>query len=180
MSNWPKAILDWVKLKPIYLFGITIVCFVVVGLPKAWREFLGYESIITPYRGWISLTGLICGVYGLVVCVAGLKLWFLKKWQNRQFEKNATKILTKLSQQEKIYLAKYLKNNASSLKFRMSNGVINGLEAKSILYRASQIASSGDIFPFNVQPWVLEAFGKDPDLKSHVLEFASAVSKKLV
>lgn len=172
MPNWLKAVLDWVKLKPAHLFGIAIVCFVVVGLPKSLQQFLGYKSIIDPYRGWISLTGLICGVYGLVISVVGLKRWILEKWRNWQFEKNAKKKLMKLHQQEKRYLAEYLKKDVSSLKFRLSNGVINGLVAKDVLYRASQIASSGDIFPFNIQPWVLNAIEQDDTLKSHILEHA--------
>ena len=88
-------------------------------------------------------------------------------WGEQLSDENATKKLMELPQQEKMYLAEYLKKDASSLKFCYSTGPINGLKAKGVVYLASNLSSSGDIFPYNIQPWVSEAIEKNTDLKNH-------------
>ncbi len=166
LENWLKVILDWVKLKPVFLFGVATTCLVVVGLPDQWRQYLGYDSLINPYRGWISLLGLTCGAYALAVAGGP---WLVKKWRMRRLTRNAVRTLMNLHPQEKTHLAKYIKGNACSLEFEVWDGVINGLLAKFVVYRGSQV-SNGDYFPFNLQPWVLKAFRKNPDLQRHMLE----------
>jgi len=172
MENWVKVVLDWIKLKPIYLIGAATTCLVVVGLPTQWRDYLGYDSLINPYRGWISLIGLSCGAYGLVMLALGRGPWLIKKWRMWRFTRNGAKKLMNLHPQEKTYLARYIKGGACSLEFEVWDGVINGLVAKWVVYRASEI-SNGDYFPFNLQPWVLKTIRKNPDLQRDILNHAS-------
>jgi hypothetical protein len=168
--DWPKLSLDWIKLKPRYLLGIAVTCLVVVGLPKPWREYLGYNEFVDPYKGWISLVGLVCGVYGVVMLIAGVKPLVVKKWKNWQFRIKAPAILRRLPPDEKAYVAKYIKKNVSSLTFMIGDGVINSLRKKNVVYQASNISVEDDEFAFNLRPWVVEALDKHPDLKVNILK----------
>ena len=69
--DWLKTVIGYLKLKPRYLFGLSVVCLVVVGLPKVLRVYLGYDELIQPYRRWISLLGVASGVYWFVMVAAG-------------------------------------------------------------------------------------------------------------
>ena len=166
IMDWPKLI-DWLKLKPKYLFGVAVTCLVVVGLPKEWRQYLGYDKIIDPYRGWISLIGIAFGVYGLIVLVSCIPAWVLEKWQEWLLKRNAPNILRKLAPDEKAYLAKYIKKDVSSLEFGINDGVICGLRAKNVVYLPSSAGYFSRI-AFNLQPWVLEAFDRHPELKDEI------------
>jgi hypothetical protein len=169
--DWLRTCLGWIKLKPRYLLGLAITCLTVVGLPKAWRQYLGYDGIINPYRGWISLVGLASGVYGLIVFMAGIPAWVFEKWKGWRFRQRAPTIVRKLSSQEKGYIANYIEKNASSLKFNIGDGVINGLVGKKVVYIGSSFSVDRGNLPFNLQPWVLEAFDKYPDLRDEILKY---------
>lgn len=168
--DWLKTVIGYLKLKPRYFFGLSVVCLVVVGLPKVWRVYLGYDELIQPYRGWISLLGVASGVYWFVMVVAGFPHWLLDKLQEWILWKKAKNNLCKLSPDEKGYIAKYIKGNASSHEFHLGDGIINGLEAKSVVYRAANISRHGSYFAFNLQPWVLKALNEYPDLKEDILK----------
>jgi len=173
MVDWPKNILNWIKLKPKYLMGIGITCLIVVGLPKSWREHLDYDDLINPYRSWVSLAGIVFCVYGSILLITDIKPWIKARWINWRFKKLAPKKLKGLANDEKMYMAEYIKNNASSLNFPISNGVINALQQKRIVYRGATFSVEDDVFPYNVQPWVLKALDKDPDIKSDIMKNAS-------
>ena len=168
--DWLKTFLGYLKLKPRYLFGLSVVCLVIVGLPKVCRVYLGYDELILPYRGWISLLGLALGVYWFVVVIAGFPHWVLVKLQEWILWKKAKNNLRKLSPDEKRCIATYIGRNVSSCEFHLGDGIINALEAKSVVYRAANISRHGSYFAFNLQPWVLKAFDEYPDLKEDILK----------
>lgn len=170
IGEFLKTFLSYLKLKPRYLFGVAIVCFTVVLLPKPCREYLGYDELIKSYRGWISLGGICAGLYGLTMLMADGLSWILGKCREWRLSRNAKNILIELSSDEKECLAKYVKQDVSSLDFNLGDGIINGLEEKHIVYRAADICTRGYYFAFNLRPWVLKAFKQYPDLKNDVLE----------
>lgn len=166
--DWLKNVIGYLKLKPRYLFGLSVVCFVIVGLPKACRLYLGYDELIQPYRGWISLLGVASGVYCFVIVAAVLPQWSLDKLRSWILWKKARTNLRKLSRDEKEYIAKYIERDVSSYDFHLGDGIINGLELKRVVYRASNLAKHGSYFAFNLQPWILRALNEYPDLKEHI------------
>jgi len=168
MFDWLKTLPNWLKLKPRHLLGVATVCFIIVGLPEPLRKFLGYDDLIRPYRGWISLTGLAFGVYGLVMLVAGLQPWLSQKLNELYLRKKAPKILSKLSSQEKSYLAKYIAQHVTTLDFSITDGVIRGLEGKGVVYRASSLGTLHH-FAFNLQSWVSETLDENPELKNDIV-----------
>ena len=168
--DWLKNVIGYLKLKPRYLFGLSVVCFVIVGLPKACRLYLGYDELIQPYRGWISLLGVASGVYWFVMIAAGFPQWVLDKFWSWVLQIKAATILRKLSRDEKEYIAKYIQRDISSCDFHLGDGIINSLKAKRVVYQASSLAKHGPYFAFNLQPWVLRALNTYPDLKEDILK----------
>ncbi len=176
MADWSKNVLNWIKLKPKYLMGPGITCLIVVGLPKAWREYLGYSDLINPYRGWGSLAGIALCVYGTILLITDIKPWIVARWVNWRIKRQAPKKLRELAKDEKRYLAEYIKNDASSLNFLISNGIINALIKKGVIYRGALFSVEDDIFAYNVRTWVLKALDKYPDLKSDIVKYTSELS----
>jgi hypothetical protein len=175
MIEWLKSIniLEWIKLKPKYLICIGLTGLIIISLPETWRVYLGYDQIIAPHRGWFSITSLIFCVYGLLLIL--VELWSLikDKWiTNWQFYWRAPQKLQALSSDEKRYIAKYLKKDASSLDFSVSDGIVNSLQLKSVIYLGATRSKYGDVFPWNLQPWVLEAIQRKPLLKDEILKYA--------
>ena len=168
MVNWLKIGLSYLKLKPRYLIGLAIVCFVVILLPKSCREYLAYDELIRSHKGWISLVGICAGIYGFIMLMPDGLNWVQGKLIYWRLSRNPQKILCKLAQDEKECLAKYIRSNVSSLDFHIGGGVINGLEEKMVVYRAADISTHGSYFAFNLQPWVLNALEKYPELKDDI------------
>ena len=169
-----KASLDWFTSKPRILFGIAVVCIVVVAMPESYRVYLGYDELIKPYRGFISLAGLGFGVLWFVDLftkfIGLIHPPLIKKWIQWRFERKAPNILWDLTTQEKSYLAKYIAENVSTLDFSISDGVINGLARKGVVYQPSSVSKRHYNFDFNLQPWVLKAIEKHSDLKADILK----------
>jgi hypothetical protein len=174
LSFIKKAFFDWFISKPSILFGIAVVCIMVVAMPKSYQKYFGYDEIIKPYRGFISLAGLASGVLWLVTVftklIALIYPPIVKKWKQWRFDKKAPDILRNLTAQEKSYLAKYITKDVSTLDFMFGDGVINGLRRKGVVYQASSVSKQFDYFDFNLQPWVLKTVEKYSDLKDDILK----------
>jgi len=174
MSDLLKSLLRCLKIEPKYLFGLAIVCLVVAGLPKVCREYLGYYKLVESYRGWINLVGIASFVYAFVLITLSGVTYIWEKLQEWRLQKNAPKILRELADDEKGYIAKYIKQNVSSLEFGIDDGVINGLELKGIVYRPVSVGTYNHS-AFNLRSWVIKAIDENPSLKRHILEHYSVI-----
>lgn len=173
MVDWLKSVFEIFKLKPKHLIALGTTCLVIIMAPKNCRDFLGYDKLISPYRGWISLAGLALLLYGSILVFAGYKTWIVKKWNNWLFKRKAPGKLKQLADDEKKYLAEYLKYNVSSLYFRMSNGVINSLIHSKIIYSGANMTIKDDVLAYNLQPWAQKILKNDQDLADDIKRFAS-------
>ena len=68
-----------------------------------------------------------------------------------------------LSPEEKNILLGYLVLDTKTQYFTMNDGIIGGLELKSIVYRSAQTLQ-GDTYSFNMQDWVWKYLHKHPRL----------------
>ena len=166
-----KQILDWLKLKPRYLLGFSLVCLLIAGLPRSVRLYLGFENIVAPIQGLLSLLGIAAGVYGFVILAADHWPKARKWWALRKLRENAPTILRSLSPDEKGCLARYVANEATSLNFSFTDGVVSSLESKRILYQASSLSVQFDDFAYNLQPWVVRALKDDQELREELLRY---------
>lgn len=73
------------------------------------------------------------------------------------------KHLHQLTLEEKDYLAQYIVEQKNSIH-ALGSGVMGGLEAKGITYRASNLGNAITGFPYNLQPWAREYLKANPHL----------------
>ncbi len=166
-----KAI-DLFFAKPIVYFTISATCFVIVLLPAGAKDYLGISQIVAPYRGWVALAGIASGVIWVASCshrpLDIISKWARGKYQLWHMDRKGPRILRELSRQEKRYIADYIKNDVTTKTWNCTNGVINGLQLKGVVYQASNI--SGLRTDYNLKPWVTRAIQKNPDLKEDILK----------
>jgi Super-infection exclusion protein B len=82
----------------------------------------------------------------------------------RGFLVRGKKRMRHLSFDEKKVLQSYLKHRALTRRWNLGSGVVNGLVADGILFRASQVGSQIEGFAYNVHRWAYEYLLQHPDL----------------
>ena len=169
-----KGVIEWIKLRPRHLIGLGVTCLVVVGLPQRWRSYLQYDHIIASITGWVSLVGLASLLYGLVLLVADYAPKLKDSWNGWRRRRRRPRILRGLSPDEKERLAMYIKQDVTTLRFPLGDGLANALESKGVLYRASTMSVEDDEFAFNVQPWVTRVINERRDIRQDILKHAAA------
>ena len=109
----------------------------------------------------ILFAQLATGLFGFI------KVLFAK-WQKSRRNKKAMesrkKDLVNLTPDEKAYLAPYVLGQETTLYFLMEDGIKGSLEAKGILYRASNMGDMVTGWAYNIQPWALKHLQSNPDL----------------
>jgi hypothetical protein len=79
--------------------------------------------------------------------------------------KQAEQRLHKLTEVEKKLLRGYIANQTRTQNFPIENGVVRGLEAEYIIYRAGSIGQLNS-WPYNIQPWAWDYLNKHKGLLS--------------
>jgi hypothetical protein len=55
-------------------------------------------------------------------------------------------------------------HGSATAYFQFQDGIVNGLVAKRVLYRASTGAAYQMVFPYDIQPWAYRLLRENPDL----------------
>ena len=94
----------------------------------------------------------------LVTSVLFLGVDRVAAWRRGRRElRSLRRVLRDLTPEEKAVLAEYIRDDAGTQYFSIRDGVVQGLQAKGVLYRASVVSRGRDIeFAFNIQPWARE------------------------
>ncbi len=74
--------------------------------------------------------------------------------------------LRNLTEDEKDAVRPYIDDDKRTQKFKLSSGIGEGLKAKAILYKSSQLGEYGDFFPYNIQDYAFDYLMKN----KHLLE----------
>jgi hypothetical protein len=74
------------------------------------------------------------------------------------------KSLHELTADEKAYLIPYVLENQNTQYFLLEDGIAGGLQAKTIIYRASNLGSLVGGWAFNIQPWARDYLKEHPEL----------------
>ncbi|MBI1879994.1 MAG: superinfection exclusion B family protein [Chloroflexi bacterium] len=90
-------------------------------------------------------------------------LWIQNKRHQSAVLQERQKRLHNLTRSEKAILKGYLGNQTRSQYLPIESGVVNGLEAEDIIYRASHIGKL-DEWAFNIQPWAWDYLTDHPEL----------------
>jgi hypothetical protein len=82
--------------------------------------------------------------------------------------------LSKLTPDEKAYLLPYVRDQKASQTFPLEDGIRGSLEAKGIIFQASQMGNLIDGWAYNLQPWAREHL----ESNMHLLDGAAAKKKR--
>jgi hypothetical protein len=142
-------------------FVVACICWVLLLLPTFIRRFISIDSVIQDHRGLIGFIAVISTVYFLAILIYD---WSSKSIYNRNIRKLIIGNLKNLTNDEKLILIPYIKENSRTQYYEISNGVANGLEEKKILYRSSVIGARYTKFSYNIQDIAFDYLMKHPEL----------------
>lgn len=133
-------------------------------LPSRLIGQLGLDDLIRSYRMYVGLTFLITASL-LFVQLMSL-LWSLASmpFENWLFERRGVKLMEELTEEEKAFLRPYIANGQTSRHAAINDGVAQGLAAKKVIFRSSNIGHVFGGFPYNLQPYVRRLLTKRPEL----------------
>ena len=159
------------QLTPALLIGAAITCGVALYSPPSFLEQLGLTEFVAEQKKYIGAALLVSlallAAQILVGSWALVKMFYAKKRAKDEAVKLKDlrlQVLSKLTPEEKAYLAPYIFNTENTQYFAIDDGVVGGLTAKRILYRASSVSARWTMFAFNMQPWAREHLEQNPDL----------------
>lgn len=162
--DWSR-VLEWIKPGAVFYFAAFLATTALLVLPQSLLQGLGLSAVAEEQRPWIGLLWLASGSFSVVRTVQWLFESEHSPIRQRLQAWSLRKRLSELSEPEKMILRKYLAEDTPTLTFPAQDGVVRGLVAKKILFRASEFAMPNSwSFPFNLQPWARQALRKDPSL----------------
>ncbi len=160
---------------PALLLGIAVASLALLFLPANVTDVLGVAGLLKAYRPQIGIALIaslaLLTAQGLVSASSWIKSLVVESKKKKAREKNQKlrqEALHKLTPDEKGYLYAYIADEQNTQYFGVDDGVAGGLQAKSIIYRATNIGDMRTGFPFNIHPWAREYLTANP----HLLEGA--------
>lgn len=159
-----STIKEWLKLKPRYLFALLLISGFLVFSPEIWLAELGLNSIASSLSAWIGGVFLISAILLLTNSLAYLSEPIqasINEWRSTIVYSKQLKSLSKL---EKEVLKRYFEQDTQSLRLASMDGIAEGLVAKIILFRSSNLGTADGYFAYNIQPWAWVYLKKHPEL----------------
>ena len=89
-------------------------------------------------------------------------IWAKGFYNGRLTERHMSIYLRQLTEDEKHALCKYMNDSVRTCYFQLSDGVVNGLESKQILYKSSSIAELLTM-SYNIQDVAYNILKKHPE-----------------
>jgi Super-infection exclusion protein B len=156
---------------PPILIGIALTATTLLFMPVSAIETLGLSDLVKANRSYIGIA-LIASIAFLVAHVlvgigSLVKAQISKRKVKRALIKTTLlrqQLLQKLTPDEKAHLLPYIEDEINTRHFAIDDGVAGGLQAKGVIYRATNIADMRTGFPFNIQPWAREHLVANPEL----------------
>jgi hypothetical protein len=133
-------------------------------LPIPLISHLGLDELVKTYRMYVGLAFVISASLLLVGLLSFVWSLFSTPYQNWLFERNGVRLMEELTEEEKAFLRPYILNDQNSRVAPINDGVAQGLAAKRIIYRSSNIGHLFSGFPYNLQPYMRRLLTKRPEL----------------
>ena len=141
IESLTKPLLEFLKLAPRYLVALCLVAAFLLFSPKNVLEYLAVHDFTENYRQRIGLFFIVSSAL-LDVSVAGMAGRRIRDWWNRRkFHLEIIKSLNLLTEDEKQILRFYIAKQTKTNTLRFDDGVVNGLVAKGIIYRAATVGN---------------------------------------
>jgi hypothetical protein len=136
-------------------------------LPDDTITQMGLNEFRLTHRSELGATLLISASLLIVHALFAVGRSMRSGWKKWQFQRNARAMLEELTEEEKEFLRPYILAGENTQHASIYDGIANGLEARRIVYRASQMSVAGTpglLFPWNLQPYARTMLSEEPYL----------------
>lgn len=144
--------------------AVFIAAGLVLFLPPRFISQLGLDEVVKSYRMYVGLAFVISASLLFVGLCTFVWSFFSTPYQNWLYERNGIRLMEELTEEEKAFLRPYILNGQNSLVAPINDGIAQGLAAKKIIYRSSNIGHVFSGFPYNLQPYMRRLLTKRPEL----------------
>jgi len=161
MTEKLMRVTDYFRKIPVaFLIAIIFVLGLILFLPSEIAKTLAIDKFRDTYRVFLGPTFL------LTVAFLGARIFtsLMKSYSKKQYIKIKQESLYKLTPEEKGYLVPYIKGQKNTIYVGIDDGIMNGLVAKKITYRAANMGNLLEGIAFNLQPWAREYLEENPHL----------------
>lgn len=147
------GIADYFRKIPVaFLVAIVCVLWLILFLPLETAKILAVDKFRDNYRVFLGPAFLLASSF----LVARLFMFMMQGYSEKRLLKLKQKALHKLTPEEKGYLIPYIEGQQNTVYVGMEDGIMSGLVAKGITYRAANMGDLLHGFAFNLQPWARE------------------------
>lgn len=148
------------KIPTSLVLAFTIAVWLCLFLPDSIAGYISVLEFRNSYRIYLGPTLLIS------VSVLGAKIYnsIVAIIYNKGEIKAIKFHLNNLTPEEQGYLLYYIAKNRNTLYMRPTDGIIQGLEAKNIVYMASTLVDMRQGAAYNLQTWARKYLRRHPEL----------------
>jgi hypothetical protein len=157
-------LVEWIKLSPRHLLPLSLFTGFILFAPQRWLAAFGIAGFVSDYRPYIGVTFLLSTVLLISAAIVAGYGWAKQKRAEAALLRGRRERLHHLSESEKEILRGYIEDGTRTQYLPMHGGVVGGLQAERIIFRASSLSKSYDYFAYNIQPWAWEYLNKHPRL----------------
>ncbi len=138
------------KLAPRYLLAVIVFCGVLLFVEDDIAKTLGIYNFTQNYRQWLGIA--LIATSSLVIIDWSIKISMVIRDIAFRIKrkKSILKSLHSLTEEEKQILRYYLCKQSKSNVLRIDDGIVNGLVAKGIIFRAANQGNLVEGFAHNI------------------------------
>lgn len=145
-----KISFDWLTgIHPIFLATVLAILGILLFSPEGIAKSLAIYEFRENYKIYLGPALVVVTSLGF----ARVVFFFNKKMDINRSKKIRNQLPHQLTPEEKGYLYSYIFEEENTLYVALDDGVMGGLLAKKITYRASRSGNLLDGFPCNLQQW---------------------------
>ncbi len=145
------------------VIALGIVVSLVLFAPNSVIDKLGFLKYREEGNFYLGVALLLC----IAIAISGGIGFLAQRYNNYLFLRAGKKQLNLLTVEEKQILRGYIEGQTRTMHLHIQSGIVNGLVAEKIIYRASSIGATGFAFAYNIQPWAWKYLNKHRDLLLH-------------
>jgi hypothetical protein len=174
MPKWLSNLKEFLSLDNRSVFILASLSWAFFLIPKDIWQNIGLVEIWIKYRPFSFIGGVVFSIW----FASGIVFDFLKfiaskinnLFQSIKDKNNRNKTMLSLSKVEKEILALYVQNDTTTMAFEIRDGIVNGLIAKKILFRSSNLTNpmSFDL-DTNISSWAWKFLHKQPDFLTGIV-----------
>ncbi len=144
--------------------AILLVTGLILFLPLQYLEKLGVAEASSDHRLWIGLCFLTSLAIVTVNFCAFTATYVGPMIRDQVFIFLHRSVLRKLTPAEKMVLRPFILDQQASVTGNVNDGVMELLQQKNVISRASSLSLRGTLFSWILQPWAREYLEKNPQL----------------